>query len=408
LLNALSPHLSTLVESQDRPEILRVLESVVENRDLNLLVVQNGQILASTRGLAEMDQPYRSEKSIRVLGLKVSGENVLSETDVRRHDAPELGAKLISLTPLKPLVKNTLLIGLVTLLMGIALSAIAANETEKAIRRALKPLETLEKAIHSITHAMPSHLPELEIEELESIRKTILKAHSELENAKESLAQEKAKKLSAEAYRRLIHDLHNPVAALRQMLKVATSASTSENDRDEAIQSMPRIADQILNQVTAAKSDLENDPVALRELDIRKCVEDSVNDIKSSLAPNGKAPSLTLPEAPVMVAHDPSLLQRAIRNLIENGIEACRQQVSICLENIGGIATVSVSDDGHGIENGDATIFLQGRGKSKKGNRQALGLVSTNHIVRTHGGKLIYKKAKLGGASFEIKLEALC
>ena len=40
-------------------------------------------------------------------------------------------------------------------------------------------------------------------------------------------------------------------------------------------------------------------------------------------------------------------------------------------------------------------IYFQGRGQSGKANRQAFGLSSTNHIVRSHGGKLIYRKAIL-------------
>jgi signal transduction histidine kinase len=49
-------------------------------------------------------------------------------------------------------------------------------------------------------------------------------------------------------------------------------------------------------------------------------------------------------------------------------------------------------------------VYLQGRGQSGKANRQAFGLSSTNHIVRSHGGKLIYRKSDLGGSSFEIRL----
>ena len=67
-------------------------------------------------------------------------------------------------------------------------------------------------------------------------------------------------------------------------------------------------------------------------------------------------------------------------------------------------ASIRVCDDGVGMDENKVSVYLQGRGQSGKANRQAFGLSSTNHIVRSHGGKLIYKRSDLGGASFEIRL----
>ena len=50
-------------------------------------------------------------------------------------------------------------------------------------------------------------------------------------------------------------------------------------------------------------------------------------------------------------------------------------------------------------------IYLQGRGKSKKEDRSNLGLSSVNHITQLHGGRVVYRKSKLGGACFELHLK---
>jgi signal transduction histidine kinase len=63
------------------------------------------------------------------------------------------------------------------------------------------------------------------------------------------------------------------------------------------------------------------------------------------------------------------------------------------------------TDDGEGIEEEMVSLFLQGRGKSKKKNGLGLGLSGANHIVRLHGGKIIYRKSHLGGACFDIRLQ---
>ena len=81
--------------------------------------------------------------------------------------------------------------------------------------------------------------------------------------------------------------------------------------------------------------------------------------------------------------------------------------MDLSLEQVGTQALIRVSDDGDGMDEGAVSLFLQGRGRSCKADRDAIGLSSANHIVRTHGGKIVYRKSPLGGAAFEIRLEAL-
>ncbi|NOT78480.1 MAG: ATP-binding protein [Bacteriovoracaceae bacterium] len=115
---------------------------------------------------------------------------------------------------------------------------------------------------------------------------------------------------------------------------------------------------------------------------------------------------MNLPETPVLMRHDPALLKRAVVNLLENGLEASKSKVELSLDTNDQFTSIRVSDDGTGLSEDKVSLFLQGRGLSSKANRQAFGLSSSNHIARTHGGKIIYHKSNLGGASFEIRLEA--
>jgi hypothetical protein len=45
MLSALSPYLATLVESSDRPELLRVIQSVSEAKKADVVLVQDGNVL---------------------------------------------------------------------------------------------------------------------------------------------------------------------------------------------------------------------------------------------------------------------------------------------------------------------------------------------------------------------------
>ncbi|MDD4976940.1 MAG: ATP-binding protein, partial [Bacteriovorax sp.] len=169
---------------------------------------------------------------------------------------------------------------------------------------------------------------------------------------------------------------------------------------------VPVIAEEILLQVTAAKRNLENDPNDFQEVDLRNCLRESFYQVRSAFKDHKDKIILNLPETPVLIKHDPAMQKRAVINLLENGLEASKNKVELSLSINETYTSIKVSDDGTGLSEDKVSLYLQGRGQSSKANRQAFGLSSTNHIVRTHGGKVIYNKSNLGGASFEIRLEA--
>jgi signal transduction histidine kinase len=98
------------------------------------------------------------------------------------------------------------------------------------------------------------------------------------------------------------------------------------------------------------------------------------------------------------------MLGRAISNLVSNAIEAANSEVLIEVTHSKDSINISVSDDGNGMNQEEASLHLQGRGRSTKSERMGIGIASANHIIRSHGGKIIYQNSKMGGACFEIQL----
>jgi signal transduction histidine kinase len=406
LLEAIAPYLSTLVESQDRPEILRVFQSISESRGTQFVLVQDKMALASTRSISEMDRSFADVGNhIFFLGSQYTAREIVSARMITRQGGPALGATIYSLSPLGPVVLSALLISAIAFFAALAISFLSAVKMKAAVNSALAPLEQLREEIQAIGSETSRPSSSIPIRELEDIRRAIFQSKVDLANARERLAEERAKKLSAASFKSLIHDLHNPVAALRQWLRLWTDPAASPSVREEAARMVPQIADEILRQVGAAKRNLESEPEVLREFDLRECLKASLSRVQSAAGLDRNL-SIEFPDRPVVVAHDPDLLQRAVVNLLENGIEASRSKVALSLEQSGKMAIVRVSDDGVGMSESDLPIFLQGRGKSKRADREALGLSSANHIVRTHGGKIVYSKNSMGGATFEIRLEA--
>jgi len=86
-------------------------------------------------------------------------------------------------------------------------------------------------------------------------------------------------------------------------------------------------------------------------------------------------------------------------------IESAQNEVLIDVTSFEKTVSIKVSDDGSGLKQEDASLHLQGRGKSTKSDRMGIGLSSANHIIRSHGGKIIYQQSQMGGACFEIQLQ---
>lgn len=397
MAKSLSPYLSTLLESSDRPELLRVLQSVSDSIGSELVLIQDGLIFATSGDVSELDRPFTKPKSrLRFFDMDFGKDEVITTTPISDT------AYVYVLSPLLPSLVNTVGIFAVVFLLSILISLFSARQMRRAIKTALHPMNQLHAEIKGILSRTDENSAPIQIRELEEIRSTVQSTKVALENAKDQLAETKAKKLSSDAYKRLIHDLHNPVAALRQMANLANDEAQDNETKMEATTAVTRLADQILSQVTAAKKNLEEEPIALRELNIVDCIQDGVRQVQSL---GGEKSIIAEFDSEVLnVPHDPALLKRAIVNLLENGVSAAKSQVRISLVKNNNQTAIRVCDDGTGMDEDKVSVYLQGRGQSGKANRQAFGLSSTNHIVRSHGGKLIYKRSDLGGASFEIRL----
>lgn len=397
MAKSLSPYLATLVESSDRPEILRMLHSVSDFTQSELVLVTDGLVFATSASVENLDSPFVKPKTkLRIWDMDFGKNEIITSADVKAD------ATIHIISPLLPSLINTVGIFIAVFVVSILISLFSARQMRKAIKKACYPMNQLHAEIKGLANEVEQDSTPIQIRELEEIRNTVRSTKVAFENAKDQLAETKAKKLSSDAYKRLIHDLHNPVSALRQMANLANDETQDIETKVEAASSIPRLADQILNQVTAAKKNLEEEPVALRELNIIDCIQDGVRQVQSlgskkSITTNFDSEVLSVP-------HDPTLLKRAIVNLLENGVEAAKSQVRVSVVKNNDQAFIRVCDDGAGMDENKVPVYLQGRGQSGKANRQAFGLSSTNHIVRSHGGKLIYRRSDLGGSSFEIRL----
>jgi signal transduction histidine kinase len=406
ILNALSPYIMTQVEVNDRNEINRILHSVTKTDNSKLVLVKDGNIFSTTGDIQEIDLPFAAPLiNFELLGGFFTKNQIIVTNTLQRNASSSM-SKLYFYSPLRPIIVNLLGIMGLVFITSILVSILVSWRTRRSLKKALKPLEQLHEEIRNLKLIAQETSTPIRIKELEDIRQTINGTRTELIIANEKNAEQKAKVLNSESYKQLIHDLHSPVLSLRHMIWLQSSLDADAATKLEALELVPGIAEQILMQVTAAKRNLENDPNDFQEADLRNCIRESFYQVRSAFKDHRDKIILNLPETPILVKHDSAMLKRAVVNLLENGLEASKNKVILSLGTNGTYTSIKVSDDGDGLSEEKVSLYLQGRGQSSKANRQAFGLSSTNHIVRTHGGKVIYQKSNLGGASFEIRLEA--
>ncbi|WP_375398991.1 ATP-binding protein [uncultured Sphingomonas sp.] len=193
------------------------------------------------------------------------------------------------------------------------------------------------------------------------------------------------------------HDLRTPLAALR----VRVESVEDDNDRTrmtETIEEMNRTLDDILS---LARLGRPSEP--LTEVDLSALVDAVVEDFRDLGAPVSYEEAARLP-----LRIRPSLMRRALRNLIENAIKyGGSAQVSI---NAGpGEVAITVADRGPGIPADrtedvfEAFTRLEGS-RNKETGGIGLGLALARAIVREARGDIRLRNRPGGGLSAVITL----
>ncbi|MGH3763129.1 sensor histidine kinase [Actinophytocola sp.] len=198
------------------------------------------------------------------------------------------------------------------------------------------------------------------------------------------------------------HDLRTPVAALRAL---AETALRNPNDRAELLPRTVRLAARmggiidgllVRARLAAGVDRLAVQPVWLDQL-VAGVVEETPTD----------GASVTLTAAPTKVMVDPTLVQRAIGNLLDNALRYGRQpnQRAVVHISVAG-GRVTVADHGPGVDESLAEdAFDRFRTGSAGGNGSSgLGLSIVRWVAQAHGGMLAVYNAEEAGAIFELIL----
>ena len=222
--------------------------------------------------------------------------------------------------------------------------------------------------------------------------RTLIVAFNQLRTRVTAMLDEKDRMLGA-----IGHDLRTPLAALR----VRIESVEDDDDRAKMADTIDEMNGTLDDILSLARLGRPSEP--LTEVDVAALVDAVVEDFRDLGRP------VTYAEAPRLPMHlRPSLIRRAVRNLIENAVKY-GGSAEVSLTATANAALIVVADNGPGIpperigEVFEAFTRLEGS-RNKETGGIGLGLALARAIVREAGGDIALANRPEGGLAATITL----
>ncbi len=190
----------------------------------------------------------------------------------------------------------------------------------------------------------------------------------------------------------ICHEIRNPLNAisLNAELLEEELRSLEKTDSTEAMDTLSIISKEIfrLEEVTEHYLDLSRRPaLTFHQVDLGDLLRSVVRLERPNLRKEGIRLDLHLPSVPVPITGDGNQLRQAMLNILENARHVGASEIQASLECSDEIATISVRDDGRGMDQEtmerafDPFFSTRSRGTG-------LGLAITRQILEDHGGHI--------------------
>ena len=409
---------SRKLESQGKILGVIVVEVGLDNlfttwsaNDATIMVTNSKGIVLLSTGQGFLNQSLEtallSQPTLTVLerAIRATGDWNGSEVDAYIEDQalyrldtsiPFQGWRLTYLTPFQSVrekVNGVLALGITALALLLALGFYFLS------RRATRQ----------------SFLFKAESEELRALNDRLSTEITQRERAERNLqvaeaSLEQSSKLAAlgEMSAAVSHELNQPLAAMRTYL-AAAKLLLSRKRSEEALSSFQRIDDLIGRMGTITqqlKSYSRKGSDDLIPVNFINSINTSIAMMAPQLGQQSVEITKSLPEIPVKVLADPVRLEQVIVNLLRNALDAMKGQTERYLQislTAGEMATLTIQDNGPGIENLDE-MFEPFFTTKKPGEGVGLGLAISSSIAKDLDGRLFARNVSPRGAVFEFQL----
>jgi PAS domain S-box-containing protein len=213
----------------------------------------------------------------------------------------------------------------------------------------------------------------------------------------------------------LAHELRNPLAPMRNAIKILKAEGPSHPDLnwardvlDRQIHVMARLLEDLLDV-----SRISRDSLKLRkeEVSLASVIDSALETSRSLIDAGGHRLTVELPPEPVHLEADPVRLAEVFSNLLDNAAKYTEPGGRIDLGAVrqGDDVVVSVKDSGVGIPSEMLThifeIFSQGKPVASSKSGLGIGLSLVKWLVEMHGGSVEARSQGPGrGSEFLVRL----
>lgn len=205
----------------------------------------------------------------------------------------------------------------------------------------------------------------------------------------------------------LVHEVRNPLTAVKGFLKLIRESSL-ERDKvnryiDICVSEMER-TEYILSEYLSISKPLTDHQ---ESTDLSNLLKITVEVMRPYANMNNVALEGQIPEGRIWILANPEKIKQILMNMIKNAIEACYDstegRVTLELGAVGGEAVLTIEDNGIGMTKDQieklGSVFF-----STKARGTGLGLTFSYQAIQAIGGTVSLKSVHRGGTRFTITL----
>jgi two-component system sensor histidine kinase MtrB len=209
------------------------------------------------------------------------------------------------------------------------------------------------------------------------------------------------------------HDLRNPIGAIKMSMDVIATMRQGQSPEIQEITDIVRRQSDQLNQLVSDLLDRTHMEAGelvlhLKKNDLRSIATQAVGLYQSvsELHPI----QLELPDEPVVCNSDPTRMGQVLNNLLSNAIKysPSGSPITVKIERKDPLATISVSDQGMGIEADDSERIFEPFKRSRSTRDTipgvGLGLFASRRLIEAHGGCINVRSEPGHGSTFIVQL----
>jgi signal transduction histidine kinase len=276
----------------------------------------------------------------------------------------------------------------------------------------IQPIQKLLKGIDSISSGNYGEKIEFEAnQELNQLKHNINQMAQKI--GTEIALKERSENLRKQLILDISHDLKTPLTNIQGYAETLTSLTNlsraDQKKYTDIIVSNSKRANRLIHDLfDLSHMDIDRDSVSLKEYDMAEWLRTMLSSYVEEFEEKGMEYNLDITEETLMVKFDPSKLERAITNIIHNGMAYSDGYLFISLKEKQNLAVMIIEDRGIGIPaDYHDKIFepFVRMDESRNGETggTGLGLAIAKKIIEQHGGSIELDRTYDDGCRFVVR-----